>query len=69
VCRRFCAALGQATRLDHARTLRFAVVIVDQKHGVPNVLNATGAIGLARPFVRGYQMSKVEVKVDPKLTT
>jgi hypothetical protein len=62
VCRRFCAALGQATRLDHGRTLRFAVIIVDQKHGVPNVLNATGAIGLARPFVRGYEMSELRSK-------
>ncbi len=52
MCRRFGAALGQATRRDRARTLRFAVVIVDQnvgtEHLVPNILNATGGIGLAR---------------------
>ena len=33
VCRCFCAALGQARPLARARTLRFAMVIVDQNVG------------------------------------
>jgi hypothetical protein len=68
VCRRFCAASdnqrGLTVREHYASPWSLSI-----KTWVPNVMNATGAIGLARPLVRGYEMSGVEVKAGPKLTT
>jgi hypothetical protein len=54
-----CPCENTTLRYGHCRS----------KRGVPNVLSATGAIGPARPLVRGYEMSGVEVKAASKLTT